>query len=568
MLTRKPSNPNKPGTVASNVPSFKMDIEFSITYLKFMLCYTLFHNAPNMGLMKNFSKIINIISPSTYITDRNKTLTIDTLTKLLEIRISRVSHPEIIIEKLLDGRTDDEQSEILALIEDVETHDLDRLTDANIDECARYVEERLRFSVVFQHREKLEDQLAKVRNNNFESFESIATQIETTCKTISLEVRRAMHDKDFDNSDFSLSDKSDMIRQVHAHFNKPSNIISTGFQCHNRQLNGGYQAGRVYLYLALSGGGKSMFLMNILRWFTTYNKHIKSENPILKPVALYVTQENDMYESIERLFNLCVPEPERNFQEYKDLSPEVIEELWNRFGFDGSEQDIVIRYRPNKSIDTSDLDAMITELAEQGKEVKILIHDYIKRINPVNFYNDIRLDLGAVIDEFSVIAKQRKIPVVTASQLNREALRKVNEAASKSVNVVEKISGADVGESALIIENCDYAFVLYNQVAMDEVTYLTFNRIKSRGKITYNRNFIAQPYDKYGKAIEDFSLNLPVAKFDLTDTLAKFDINGPGGAPAAQPTNSRRRPEGDVNTNTMTPEAAVTTIFDGGNTNF
>ena len=535
--------PNKPTT---NTPNVKMEIEFSITYLKFMLCYTLFHNCPNMGLMKNFSKILNLLSPSTYINDHNKCLTIDTLLKLLDIRLSRISHPEIIVEKLLEGKTEDESNEILLLIDDVELHDLERLTDANIDECARYIDERLRFSVIFKYREELEDKLNQVRNNNFTSFESIATSVESTCKEISYEIRKAMYEKDFDNSDFSLSSKSDMIRQVHAHYNKPSNIITTGIQLHNRQLNGGYQAGRVYLYLALSGGGKSMFLLNILRWFTSFNKHIKAENPNLKPVALYVTQENDMYESIERLFNLCVPEVERDFKEYKDLDPVVIEELWNKYGFDGTEQDIVIRYRPNKSIDTADLDSMITELAEQGKEVKLLIHDYIKRINPVNSYNDIRLDLGAVIDEFSVIAKQRKIPVVTASQLNREALRKVNESAAKATNVVEKISGADVGESALIIENCDYAFVLYNQDTPDGSKYLTFNRIKSRGKLTYLRNFIAQPYDKYSRVVDDINMSQAIAKLDLSDTLAKFEINKSGQA--AQPAQgaSRRRPTDTV----------------------
>ena len=543
MSQRKLSKRQQKPNTTNTGPGERLEIDFSITYLKLMFCYSLFFNNPSRGLLKNFSKILSVLSPSVYINDANKALVIENLIALLNIRNSGISHIEIITEKLIDSKSPEEQQSILELIDEVEAHDMGRMTEANIDECAKYVEDRLRFSAIFRHRQALEDNLSEIRTGSYESFDSVASSFEMTCKELSLDIKRAMHERDYDNADFSLSDSSDMIRQVHNHFNKSSNIINTGIQCHNRQLNGGYQAGRVYLYLAISGGGKSMMLLNTVKWFLKHNTHIKSENPALKPVALYITQENDMNETVERMFNLCVPSDKRDNREFKDIDPSEIEKLWKQYGYTGEDQDIVLRYRPNKSIDTADVDGMITELAEEGKEVKLLIHDYIKRVNPVNYANDIRLDLGEVINEFSVIAKQRKIPVITASQLNREALRKIVESSKKSANVAEKISGADVGESALIIENCDYAFIIHNEETISGKKFLTFNRIKSRGKITYLRNFIAQPYDATDSLIDDFNCTTPLSSFDLSDSLNSFNVNG-GAAPGQQPTTlagSRRK---------------------------
>ena len=56
-----------------------------------------------------------------------------------------------------------------------------------------------------------------------------------------------------------------------------------------------------------------------------------------------------------------------------------------------------IIYRPKNTIVTGDLDTMITEIESEGDlEVKILIHDYVKRIKPNEVTGDLRVDLGEV----------------------------------------------------------------------------------------------------------------------------------------------------------------------------
>src|SRR5690606_30796789 len=113
-----------------------------------------------------------------------------------------------------------------------------------------------------------------------------------------------------------------------------------------------------------------------------------------KPCILYVTQENDIDETIERLYSYYVDED----TDLKNLSlKEAMERLRNA-GMNEDNIAIRIKYRPNNSITTADLDAMIDDLALEDLEVIMLIHDYIKRIRPISYIKDRHLQLGAVMD--------------------------------------------------------------------------------------------------------------------------------------------------------------------------
>ena len=105
-----------------------------------------------------------------------------------------------------------------------------------------------------------------------------------------------------------------------------------------------------------------------------------------RPVVLIVTMENTVEESVERLFNMTVtPTDIRNF-----TPSEVIEKLKSEGGMtlaDDNDIDIIIKYYPNRSIDTGDLYTIIEELSDDNKEVIALVLDYIKRIRPAEYAN-------------------------------------------------------------------------------------------------------------------------------------------------------------------------------------
>lgn len=97
--------------------------------------------------------------------------------------------------------------------------------------------------------------------------------------------------------------------------------------------------------------------------------------------------------------------------------------------------------------------------------------------------------MGEVVNDLSVLAKQRQIAVITANQLNRAAYEVIDperEVRGKQVDTSDagrKINNTHISESQLVIENCDVAFVInkeYNKIT--ERDYLSIKFLKNRDK--------------------------------------------------------------------------------------
>src|SRR5690606_25415330 len=122
----------------------------------------------------------------------------------------------------------------------------------------------------------------------------------------------------------------------------------------------------------------------------------------------------------------------------------------------------------------------------EGKECVMLVHDYTKRLRPVEESKDEYIRLANIVDELTVIAKTRRIPVVTAAQMRRDALRAIEDAAAKGhLDAIRNMGQSQIGGSIGIIENTDYAFILHRErKASTDTEYVTVKRIKGRGRQT------------------------------------------------------------------------------------
>jgi hypothetical protein len=188
---------------------------------------------------------------------------------------------------------------------------------------------------------------------------------------------------------------------------------------------------------------------------------------------------------------------------------EVLYKLRNEGGMritDSSPLDIVIKYKPNRSISTDYLYTLYDDLADQGKEPVILIQDHIKRIRSVDNNPDLRLELGDIVNELKVFAADKDIPVLTVSHLNREATRILEEASRKGNQDSGKLLGkSNIGESLLMVDNLDCGITISRDYDRDGVMYMAFHRIMMRDKGS-TRDYIAQPFlpDNPIRLVEDF----------------------------------------------------------------
>ncbi|WP_368880411.1 DnaB family ATPase [Proteus mirabilis] len=132
-------------------------------------------------------------------------------------------------------------------------------------------------------------------------------------------------------------------------------------------------------------------LLNIAMWCAKYNNDVRCLDRTKRPAVLYVTQENDNEETVQR--KISYVNGLNDDGSVKGI--DELRELFEKEKLINSKWAIIIKYRPKNSITTTDLESMVNEVEADGDyEVKMLIHDYIKRIGPENPTGDMRIDLG------------------------------------------------------------------------------------------------------------------------------------------------------------------------------
>lgn len=236
-----------------------------------------------------------------------------------------------------------------------------------------------------------------------------------------------------------------------------------------------------------------------------------------RPCALYITQENDNEETLQRIFSYIGAVQKNGKADEDDLS---LEEKLIAHKLIDSKWSLVIKYRKKGTICCNDIDAIITEVeAEDDVEVKLIVHDYIKRLKANIMTGDMRIDLGEAINDASILAKSRKIPFVTANQLNREAYKSLGEAANaandnkrKKLDQGKRLDASMVSESQLLIENSDVVLGIHREQAPDKSIWLCVKKFKDRSDTTggiANNDYFAHPFvDGNGmRLMEDANLD-------------------------------------------------------------
>lgn len=315
-----------------------------------------------------------------------------------------------------------------------------------------------------------------------------------------------------------------------------STKLKTGIQAINRSLNGGFENDRCYIYLGLPGEGKSSTLLNLTLQIKGHNKDIVTKDPTKRPTILFLTMENTLNETLERVFSILVSDDDiSEFGGHKEIMQLLRQ---NGLGVtNDSPIDIEFRYVPSNSVDTDYLYTIYDEMSANGQEVVCLVQDYIKRIRPRDFKlmgGDMRIALGAVVDEFKEFAVAKHIPVITASQLNRDAAKIIDEGRKSSeADLVRKVGRANIGESTLITENADSAFILVPEDGADGRKYLGMANAKKRFK-TQSSQFFYLPYSKERplELLQDVHLAEPLSKLSLNElkTATNENNNGSWGA--------------------------------------
>lgn len=213
-------------------------------------------------------------------------------------------------------------------------------------------------------------------------------------------------------------------------------------------LSGGFEAGRIYVWGAEPGRGKSTLMINFVKNFVkqSFSKtELQSDKP---PCVIYVTLENDPAETFTRISRSLLQKQINT----RNLTEEIIQEISNEFK--KMKTNLVVHYMtPNSSF--TDLVMFIDTIAEEHRIVSIVV-DYLNLIRLDHGKNEERRhELGRVTFLLKLLGITHKCPVLSPTQLNTSAY---NDPFSNRL-VVPTMKSLD--ESRQTAQNADFVGLLF-----------------------------------------------------------------------------------------------------------
>lgn len=496
-----------------NKSNILIDVNFDVKTLISMCSYAIYENTKvKRGLLMNMRNLFSMINQEPYTKD-GRIKYFNAVRSALEARIEKgLRDPELIMKYINGGIIEDNEVDGLSL------NDIPPLST---DDCAwisETISEALKYSFLYKDIEILYDLTTKFKAADYRNKGEIVSQLEEEIIKINNLFRKARVENSQEVT-FSLrnGEFQDAIYQIHDELTNPSCRLFTGMQGFNKLIGGAFETQRVYMLMGLAGAGKSLSLLNIAKQLKTNNKQYRPKDPTKTPVIVLLTMENSVKESVERLFEISTGEDIKNFD--PDTAMQMMRERGELYLNDESPIDIIIKYMPNRSIDTSYLYTLTEDLEDQGYEVICLIQDHIKRIRSVERDADIRLELGNIVNEFKTFAMLKDCVVITNGHLNRDAIEKIK---ADSKDPLEYVTAANISESMLIIDNLDCAIIIGRAEDEQGNSYMGFKRVKERFKVAINFNVVYQMFESPDsiKLIEDIDRRVPIYKTSLKEDVA------------------------------------------------
>ena len=504
-----------------NKSNIKLNMNFNISTLEIMASYSVSENRNiRRSQLMQMRNLFAMLDENLYIVDHNKNRYFNFIIKALEGRLEKNIKDSDILDKYINGgfiEDDSENSE-----EQIHISQLKVLSNPEVEWVASTISESLKYSYINNDMNELYELLVKFRASDYSSRGEIVRLIEDEIVKVNNLFRKAKSEQSQEVT-FSLRDGifEDSMREIHENVTNPSRRLYTGMQGFNELIGGALETTRVYMLLGLAGAGKSFTLLNIAKQLKTNNKHYRPKDPTKIPVIVLLTMENTVQETVTRLFEITTG------QDMGKVDVETAIKMLKKDGemyiADDNPIDIIVKYVPNRSVDTSYLYTLAEDLEDEGYEMICLIQDHVKRIRSIERTPDIRIELGNVINEFKTFAMLKDCVVITNGHLNREAAKSIDDGnRTNKGDLIRMIGRANISESMLMIDNLDVGIVIQQEYDEKGNRYMGFKRIKERIKCNPNFNIVYQMFKSPDSLefIEDLDKRVPLHK----DTL-KGDVN-------------------------------------------
>ena len=253
-----------------------------------------------------------------------------------------------------------------------------------------------------------------------------------------------------DRHNFDITKSADFFREE---YNKRVQFpeLYKGINCGISNIDSktfGWLPGQIVVFLAPSSGGKSVMLLN----------SAMHANRVCNKKVLYMSFEMNSWLCLLRHISLQFEIP---YSQLKDtsLNPDEFKKVVE--GLTSSQDGAYFEYDVNMEDPTPEyIDSRIRDLIGSKGKPDLLIIDYIGNMTirnaPTNA-KDYELQTKA-IQQLFIMAKRYNIPVITAQQINREAVRDARKA--KENNKSMFYDQAVVSGGQVLMHLCTYAIAM------------------------------------------------------------------------------------------------------------
>lgn len=533
-----------------------IDINFDLNILNLFCSYVLSENRHiKRGGLINLRNLFDIMNLDIYRNDIEKMKRINFIKKGLEGRLLKnLNNPILIIKYINGGIIDDDL---------LDPQNVTLLSTDEMNWINQTVTEALNYAFIYNDIDVLQDICIRFKAADYLARGPIVKELEKIVQEMMTKFRRTRVDSETETS-FTLRNGKfeEVVSDIYEELTSPSRKLLTGMQGVNELLGGGFENTRVYSFIGNTGSRKSITLLNFATQIKKYNKNYIPKDPTKIPVVVYLTMENRVNETIERLFEMEVGRGSMT-QYSKEEVIRMLREEGELYLNDESPIDIIVKFVPDRSVDTGYLYTMVEDLEDEGYEVICLIQDHLKKIRSCYPQSDLRLEVGSVINEFKVFAAIKDIPVITNCHLNRDGARTIDEGLKgNKFDLTKQLGRANIGESYLILDNSDCGYIIGPEYDVNGNMYMAFKRVKSRVKATL-RDYICQPFANGDsiKLVEDFYAAVPIFKESLKPDVQESNLFNNGVNSNRSKVYNNIRDIDDIMNKNDTPDIDEINIF-------
>ena len=484
-------NKNSETKNTTNISLYNLDI-----LCKYIITDPAFIKISNVSILNT---AINGLDNSVYNKDAEKTKRINFIRAVIEARLQyNLVDRYMIISHVVST---------LGYTPDFIDMENTNLTKSEIEWCNMVISDLIKYSFLDHDVKELLDLGQAIQMSDFDHRGQNADKLKNLIDKIRNKYRKAEMNDSIVDMEFNLDPREfkQDVTNIYGIVSSPSRRLITGMQGLNIMLGGGLESGRVYIFLGITGIGKSMLLLNLAYQIKKYNTKYQRKDPTKIPTVVYLTMENSVVESVTRLYDMTT---DSQFGMSSYSLDEVLRKMQEEGQLVITENNpinLYIKFKPNRSVDTSYLYTLYDDLQDKGYEPICFIQDHLLRIKSINGSNEPRFELGDIVNEFKSFATEKDIPFITNFHLNREAMKAMESytPGRNQVDATQKMGKSAVAESVMILNNTDIGIIINKDQDDMENVHMCFKLEKMRDKT--NLFYFAQPYAYGGeiKLIED-----------------------------------------------------------------